>query len=894
VFVPQSDANTVALWHFQEGMANTVADNSSRGHNGTFINGNWADGYLGYTGHFNGSSTYVEIPHHSDLNPSQVTVEAWIYLTSRESNYPHVINKDAYWLRVMGDGNIEFNATGDGGDRKVSSARRLQLNQWYHVAGTHDGSWQRVYINGVLEGERHNPVAIRHRDTPVRIGWANNWPDAGRFPGYIQHARISNVARTEFPYARVDVAPSLAVGSPLTPPETGTADLVVLSLDTYPAVDGQVLVQATVQNQGTTSTRNGFSTDLYLDEIPNGPGDYQGSVQFWVNEPIPAGATVALTTILDEMPSVAAQRSPMDETTSILYAQVDSAGVVSEEENNNNIYSRGTELCFTTADGYESDGAHSSATNLTLNSPQVHNLHQAEDQDWYVIQASEGEAYAIYTSELDSRSDTVLSLYGSDGATLLASNDDAGESLASRIDWVAPSAGTYYVQVRHWNPNAGGCGTRYTIAFAVPPQTDFNGDGKADILWRHAATGQNSIYLMNGKTVISNSAIARVSDLDYKVAGNGDFTGDGKADILWRHATTGYNVLWIMNGTTIAASATINRVSDLNWNVAGVADFNGDGKADILWRHASTGQNSIYLMNGKTVISNTAVARLSDLNYKVAGIGDFTGDGKADILWRHHGTGYNYLWTMNGATVVSSQTINRVSDLNWKVAGVADFNGDGKADIVWRNASTGQNSIYLMSGKTVISQTPVTRLTDLNYTVAGTDDFTGDGKADILWRHHGTGYNYLWTMNGATIVSSQAINRVSDLNMKIVGFGVSPDYYNWNRLAEAERARLAAAEAPEVAQPGTLAEDASTEELLLEVPADAVTEVPAPGTLPEDVYTEEPNIELEDPLPGEEQEPTSVTLTRFATVPQRLLVWLPLGLTMAALAGVIARRAKHA
>jgi MYXO-CTERM domain-containing protein len=42
--------------------------------------------------------------------------------------------------------------------------------------------------------------------------------------------------------------------------------------------------------------------------------------------------------------------------------------------------------------------------------------------------------------------------------------------------------------------------------------------------------------------------------------------------------------------------------------------------------------------------------------------------------------------------------------------------------------------------------------------------------------------------------------------------------------------------------------------------------VALPGTLPEDAYTDEPVIELEEPLP-DEQEPTSVTLAHFQSQP---------------------------
>jgi hypothetical protein len=37
-----------------------------------------------------------------------------------------------------------------------------------------------------------------------------------------------------------------------------------------------------------------------------------------------------------------------------------------------------------------------------------------------------------------------------------------------------------------------------------------------------------------------------------------DFNGDGKADLVWRNATTGDTSMWLMNGTTPLSATTIN------------------------------------------------------------------------------------------------------------------------------------------------------------------------------------------------------------------------------------------------------------------------------------------------------------------------------------------------
>ena len=76
------------------------------------------------------------------------------------------------------------------------------------------------------------------------------------------------------------------------------------------------------------------------------------------------------------------------------------------------------------------------------------------DVDWFKFQAVAGKHYTLAT-QLGTLNDSVLSLYDRNGTTLLASNDDYGSSLASRIDWTAPASGTYYLVVAGYGNDTG-------------------------------------------------------------------------------------------------------------------------------------------------------------------------------------------------------------------------------------------------------------------------------------------------------------------------------------------------------------------------------------------------------------------------------------------------------
>lgn len=115
-------------------------------------------------------------------------------------------------------------------------------------------------------------------------------------------------------------------------------------------------------------------------------------------------------------------------------------------------------------DLYEPDDGAARARGFAIGSTQVnHNFHVSGDVDWVRFVASAGAFYAIETLNLGSRSDTYLTLYDADGATILETDDDGGDGLASRIEWRAPTAGAYFVSVRHYSRAIFGANTSYDL-----------------------------------------------------------------------------------------------------------------------------------------------------------------------------------------------------------------------------------------------------------------------------------------------------------------------------------------------------------------------------------------------------------------------------------------------
>ena len=383
-------------------------------------------------------------------------------------------------------------------------------------------------------------------------------------------------------------------------------------------------------------------------------------------------------------------------------------------------------------------------------------LGHPEDKDVFRVRVERPGWLGVTTSGTTDTHGTLTDEHG----TIVGSDDDEGDDLnffiAARV-----VPGDWFIEVRGFDRSVTG---RYNLVVVflpdpIPPAHDapsrhlgdFDGDGRDDVLLRHAETGEWVFYAMDGRDGTLQTT-RMTKNPSYRLAGSGDFDGDGRDDVLLRHATNG---AWIFYAT-VGPRATLRRLGitrNAQYRFRGIGDFDGDGRDDVLLRHVDTGAWISYLVKD-TRVALRRVGMSRDAGYRFAGTGDLTGDGRDEVLLRHAETGAWIYYRINGARATLTRT-GLTDDLYWRFNAMADFDGDGRADVLLRDDRTGRWSIHVLEGGTWASRgadlTP-----DGDYRLWGVGDFDGDGRDDMLLRHADSGKWRHYGLEGGRYVSGEA------------------------------------------------------------------------------------------------------------------------------------------
>ena len=287
---------------------------------------------------------------------------------------------------------------------------------------------------------------------------------------------------------------------------------------------------------------------------------------------------------------------------------------------------------------------------------------------------------------------------------------------------------------------------------------DFNGDGRADALWRSEGGSVTDWLGQASGGFVGNDANLFVSvPASWTVVGRGDFNGDGRDDIVWRN-DNGAVTDWLAtsNGALVGNDANLFTPVPTSWQVVGTGDFNGDGRSDLLWRN-DNGTVTDWLANarGGFAGNDANLFTLIPASWHVVATGDVNGDGRADVVWRNDdGRVTDWLGTTSGGFVSNDGAAMQSVSGDWNIVGAGDINGDGRADLIWRN-DNGAVTQWLANsaGGFASAQLPVTNV-PVSWQLVSAGDYNGDHRTDLLWRNDsGTLTDWLGQANG-TFVSN--------------------------------------------------------------------------------------------------------------------------------------------
>jgi|GEM_PF-1771008 len=148
--------------------------------------------------HLDGIIDRIHVPHDATLNvngDSALSVEAWVKKDSDQTDEIAVVYKDRAYGLYLENGNepaftIYENSTTH---QTASSELSLETDRWYHLAGTFDGTYIRIYIDGYLHDTYTYGASVTINDDGEPLGIGADVDPVETNTGKIFHGTIDEV-----------------------------------------------------------------------------------------------------------------------------------------------------------------------------------------------------------------------------------------------------------------------------------------------------------------------------------------------------------------------------------------------------------------------------------------------------------------------------------------------------------------------------------------------------------------------------------------------------------------------------------------------------------------------------------------------------------------------------
>jgi hypothetical protein len=136
----------------------------------------------------------------------------------------------------------------------------------------------------------------------------------------------------------------------------------------------------------------------------------------------------------------------------------------------------------------------------------------------------------------------------------VAATGDFNRDGTADLVWQNQSTALVEIQYLDGNVAIGGgalLNSPFGAGWSVVGAGDFLGNGQTDLVYQRQSDDLVEIQYLNGITAVGGGSIANNPlGAGWQVVGVGDFNGDGKADLVYRNAATGTTEVQLLNGLT--------------------------------------------------------------------------------------------------------------------------------------------------------------------------------------------------------------------------------------------------------------------------------------------------------------------------------------------------------